>query len=201
MFKYLTQLMLVGWRGTACLPVPVFAFSQLRCQRCNSNETPRPPPTALGATSNQAQPPRADPFTLAVPSLPLKVTGKSLYCMKYCMWPISWWATTRSSMFTEVHCLILEHGVGERQQGALGKGSGQPCSQSRPPGPPQHHGEENQKEKWRRSGDWKLLQHGPPGHSLPPAPLNTSSLHCCVCGFLTVRGMCSGGTGTLSHAQ
>ena len=71
--------MLVGWRGAACLPVPAFAFSQLRCQRCNSNETPRPPPTALGATSNQAQPPRADPFTLAVPSLPLKVTGKSLH--------------------------------------------------------------------------------------------------------------------------
>ena len=36
----------------------------------------------------------------------------------------------------------------------------------------QHHGEENQKE------------HSPPGHPPASSSPNTSSLHCCICGFL-----------------
>lgn len=59
----------------------------------------------------------------------------------------------------------------------------------------QHHGEENQKEKWRRSGDWKLLQHGPLGLSpassspehLEPALLCVWLSNCEVCA-LEARG-------------
>lgn len=37
-----------------------------------------------------------------------KDTGCSLYCRKYCTWPISWCTVIRSSIVTTVHCLILE---------------------------------------------------------------------------------------------
>lgn len=80
-------------------------------------------------------------------------------------------------MFTEVHCLILEHGGGRetvRSPGA--KAPANPVCRADPQDchmqGTQHHGEENQKE------------HSPPGHPPAPSSPNTSSLHCCVCGFL-----------------
>lgn len=77
--------------------------------------------------------------------------GKSLHCMKYCMWPILRWATTRSSMFTEVHCLILEHGWERDKKEPQAKAAANPAHRAGPQDHhmrgTQHHGEENQKEK------------------------------------------------------
>ena len=76
-------------------------------------------------------------------------------------------------MFTEVHCLILEHGGGRetvRSPGA--KAPANPVCRADPQDchmqGTQHHGEENQKE------------HSPPGHPPASSSPNTSSLHCCV---------------------
>lgn len=61
----------------------------------------------LGVDTDRA---RTSPMASWKPGLApsLKDMGWSLYCRKYCTWPISWWTVIRSSMVTTVHCLILE---------------------------------------------------------------------------------------------
>lgn len=107
-------------------------------------------------------------------------------------------------MFTEVHCLIL--GTGWERDRRRSPGQRQQLTLLTEQAPrtttcEEHSimGRKTKRRKWRRSGDWKLLQRGPLGLSPASSSLNTLSLLLCV--WLSNCEVCSGGTGTLSHAQ